>query len=72
MTTYLDIIAILEPCETDGWFTCGTGVCINSLLRCNEYKECWDGSDETGAVCQGTSVVHMCVFPNAKQLRFLC
>ena len=62
------------PCKTETWFSCGTGVCINDELRCNDYNECWDGSDETETVCQSNylPIFYLEIYSNCFVLFCFC
>lgn len=33
-------------------FRCRDGTVLNQSVRCNGYRDCPDGSDETSALCQ--------------------
>lgn len=42
-----------QKCKSDS-FQCGSGDCIDPLLKCDGILHCKDGSDETSATCSNT------------------
>lgn len=35
-----------ETCDAPDWFQCIDGTCVDSTLRCDNYYDCRDFSDE--------------------------
>lgn len=42
---------VLEKCDPCSEFMCGDGQCTRKDWKCNDIKDCLDGSDEVIIVC---------------------